>query len=161
MTKLRNDTGSKQNGFIWANGGYATKHSFGVYSTEPAKKGFRHDSPQTKIDSLDKRELASTSDAASDVAGQATIEAYTVMHDRDGEPETAIAAVLLNDSRRAWATSTDLQIANALCTDEWVGRKVILNPAGELLSRNCRRVRFCGRGRCGRAENSLGEFQYC
>ena len=44
-----------------------------------------------------------------------------------------IAAVLLNDSRRAWATSTDLQIANALCTDEWVGRKVNLNPAGELL----------------------------
>ena len=132
MTKLRNDTGSKQNGFIWANGGYATKHSFGVYSTEPAKTGFRHDSPQTKIDSLDKRELASTSDAASDVAGQATIEAYTVMHDRDGKPETAIAAVLLNDSRRAWATSTDLQIASALCTDEWVGRKVNLNPDGGL-----------------------------
>ena len=133
MTKLRNDTGSKQNGFIWANGGYATKHSFGVYSTEPTKEGFRHDSPQTKIDSLDKRELASTSDAASDVAGQATIEAYTVMHDRDGEPETAIAAVLLKDSRRAWATSTDRQIATALCADEWVGRKVSLNPAGELL----------------------------
>ena len=132
MTKLRNDTGSKQNGFIWANGGYATKHSFGVYSTEPAKKGFRHDSPQTKIDSLDKRELASTTEAASDVAGQATIEAYTVMHDRDGEPETAIAAVLLKDSRRAWATSLDLQVATALCTDEWVGRKVNLNPDGIL-----------------------------
>ena len=133
MTKLRNDTGSKQNGFIWANGGYATKHSFGIYSNEPAKTGFRHDSPQTKIDSLDKRELASASEAASDVAGQATIEAYAVMHDREGEPETAIAAVLLNDSRRAWATSTDRQIAKAMCTDEWVGRKVNLNPDGALL----------------------------
>ena len=133
MTKLRNDTGSKQNGFVWANGGYATKHSFGVYSNEPANSGFRHDSPQTKIDSLDKRELASMSDAASDVAGQATIEAYTVMHNRDGEPETAIAAVLLNDSRRAWATSTNRQVAAALCTDEWVGRKVNLNSDGVLL----------------------------
>ena len=132
MTKLRNDTGSKQNGFIWANGGYATKHSFGVYSNVPAKSGFRYDSPQTKIDSLDKRELASMSDAASDVAGQATIEAYTVMHNRDGEPETAIAAVLLNDSRRAWATSTDRQVAAALCTEEWVGRKVNLNSDGTL-----------------------------
>ena len=73
------------------------------------------------------------SDAASDVAGQATIEAYTVMHNRDGEPETAIAAVLLNDSRRAWATSTDRQVAAALCTDEWVGRKVNLNSDGVLL----------------------------
>ena len=133
MINLRRDTGSKQNGFIWANGGYATKHSFGVYSNEPAKTGFRHGSPQAKIDSLDKRELASTSDAASDVAGQAIIEAYTVMHDRDGKPETAIAAVLLKDSRRAWATSTDLQVANAMCADEWVGCKVKLDADGKLL----------------------------
>ena len=133
MINLRRDTGSKQNGFIWANGGYATKHSFGVYSNEPVKTGFRYGSPQVKIDSLDKRELASTSDAASDVAGQATIEAYTVMHDRDGEPETAIAAVLLNDSRRAWATSTNLQVANAMRTGEWVGRKVKLDADGKLL----------------------------
>jgi acetyl-CoA C-acetyltransferase len=66
------------------------------------------------------------------VAGKATIEAYTVMHDRDGEPETAIAAVLLNDSRRAWATSSDLQVATAMSTDESVGRKVNLNPEGTL-----------------------------
>ena len=132
MIKLRNDKSEAQNGFIWANGGYATKHSFGVYSTEPAKKGFRYGSPQAEIDSLDKRELASTTDAASDVAGQATIEAYTVMHNRDGEPESAIAAVLLKDSRRAWATSLDLQVATALCTDEWVGRKVNLNSDGTL-----------------------------
>ena len=132
MINLRNDNSSTLNGFIWANGGYATKHSFGVYSTEPAKKGFRYGSPQVDIDSLDKRELASTSDAASDLAGQATIEAYTVMHDRQGAPETAIAAVLLKDSRRAWATSTDIQVATALCTDEWVGRKVNLNPDGTL-----------------------------
>jgi acetyl-CoA C-acetyltransferase len=132
MIKLRNDTGSKQNGFIWGNGGYATKHSFGVYSTEPAKKGFRYGSPQVDIDSLAKRELASTTDASSDVAGQATVEAYTVMHNRDGEPETAISAVLLKDSRRAWATSSDRQVATAICTDEWVGRKVNLNSHGNL-----------------------------
>ena len=55
------------------------------------------------------------------------------MHDRDGKPETAIAAVLLNDSRRAWATSSDLQVANAMCTDEWVGHKVKLDADGKLL----------------------------
>jgi hypothetical protein len=54
------------------------------------------------------------------------------MHNRDGEPETAIAAVLLKDSRRAWATSLDLQVATAMLTDEWVGRKVNLNADGTL-----------------------------
>ena len=132
MINLRHDNSSTQNGFIWANGGYATKHSFGVYSSTPPANGFRSGSPQSTIDALEQRELASTDQAASDVAGQATIEAYTVMHNRDGEPETAIAAVLLKDSRRAWATSLDLQVATALCTDEWVGRKVNLNPDGKL-----------------------------
>ena len=32
--------------------------------------------------------------SAADAAGPATVEAYTVMHDRDGEPETAFAACL-------------------------------------------------------------------
>jgi acetyl-CoA C-acetyltransferase len=66
------------------------------------------------------------------VAGKATIEAYTVMHNRDGEPDTAIAAVLLKDSRRAWSTSTDRQVSSALCVGEWVGRKVNLNSDGNL-----------------------------
>ena len=50
--------------------------------------------------------------AASDAAGPATIEAYTVMHSRDGEPETAIAACLLADGRRAWGTSTERGIGD-------------------------------------------------
>ena len=28
-------------GLVWANGGYATKHSFGIYSTGPPSSGFR------------------------------------------------------------------------------------------------------------------------
>ena len=47
---------------------------------------------------------AASSPTAADAAGPATIEAYTVMHDRDGAPETAIAACLLADGRRAWGT---------------------------------------------------------
>jgi hypothetical protein len=55
------------------------------------------------------------------------------MHDRDGQPETAIAATLLKDSRRAWATSTDPQVTKAFCTGEWVGQQVTLDPTGTLL----------------------------
>ena len=125
---LRSRPGAK--GLVWANGGFATKHSFGVYSTEPSTDGFRHDdSFQAAIDALPKRSLATT-DAA---AGPATIEAYTVMHDRAGQPETAIAACLLADGQRAWGTSTDVALASALCDGEWVGRTVALDEAGTLL----------------------------
>lgn len=134
MTKLRSDPDQSQHGFIWANGGYATKHSFGVYSATPPKNGFRHGSPQASIDALDQRELARPIEASSDVAGSATIEAYTVMHNRDGEPETAIAATLLSDSRRAWGTSTNQQLTHAMCTGEWVGRKIRLDKDGTLLA---------------------------
>lgn len=115
-------------GFVWANGGYATKHSFGVYATEPPAHGFRHDHPQARIDALPKRELAEATDAA----GEATIEAYTVMHSRDGAPETAIAACLLADGRRAWSLSTDPGLASAMCAGEWVGRTVQLDDEGRL-----------------------------
>ena len=117
-------------GLVWANGGYVTKHAFGVYSTEPPRRGFRHDTPQAAIDALPRRELA----PATDAAGSAAVEAYTVMHSRDGEPETVIATCLLADGRRAWATSTDAELARAMCSGEWVGRAVHLDAAGTVSS---------------------------
>ncbi len=116
-------------GLVWANGGYATKHSFGVYGTNPPLS-FQHSSPQAEIDALPSRELADVAAAV----GEATIEAYTVMHTRDGEPETALAACLLADGRRAWGTSTDAALAAAMCEGEWVGRATRLTDEGELNS---------------------------
>ncbi len=115
-------------GLIWANGGYATKHAFGVYSTTPPADGFRHESPQDEIDALPRRELALPDEAA----GPATVEAYTVMHARDGTPEQAIAACLLADGRRAWGTSTDADVLHPLLTGEWVGQPTTLTPDGTL-----------------------------
>lgn len=114
-------------GLVWANGGYATKHAFGVYSTTPPGE-FRHDEPQDEIDALPSRKLASPADAS----GPATIEAYTVMFTRDGEPEQAIAACLLRDGRRAWGTSSDPHVAEAISADEWVGVGVDLTDDGTL-----------------------------
>jgi acetyl-CoA C-acetyltransferase len=118
-------------GLVWANGGYVTKHSFGIYSTDPPARGFRNDHPQAEIDALPRRELADVADAA----GPATIEAYTVMHSRDGKPETAIATCLLTDGRRAWGTSTEPGLTAAMCHGEWVGRAVQLTDVGELVDR--------------------------
>ena len=105
MTDLRDRPG--EHGLVWANGGYATKHSFGVYSSVPPTVAFRHESPQAEIDALPRRQLAEP-DAA---AGPATIEAYTVMHSREGVPEKLISTCLLDDGRRAWGLSDDADTA--------------------------------------------------
>jgi acetyl-CoA C-acetyltransferase len=123
---LRSEPGER--GLVWANGGYVTKHSFGIYSTEPTPDGFRNDSPQAEVDELPQRELASPAEAA----GPATIEAFTVMHSREGEPETAIAACLLADGRRAWGMSTEVGLVAAMCNGEWVGNRVRLTDDGTL-----------------------------
>ncbi len=113
-------------GLVWANGGYATKHSFGVYAATPPANGYRHEQPQDEIDALPKRSVAMGDDAA----GSVDIEAYSVMFSREGEPETALASCLLNDGRRAWGSSNDPSIAAAMCDGEWVGVTVQLDAEG-------------------------------
>jgi acetyl-CoA C-acetyltransferase len=125
MNDLRERPGAK--GLVWANGGYTTKHAFGVYSTEPPAVPFRHAYPQDEIDAMPRREVAGV-DAAS---GQhATLEAYSVMHGRDGSPEMIHAACLLADGRRAWGESTDTALGREMCTTEFVGRSVDLDSKG-------------------------------
>jgi acetyl-CoA C-acetyltransferase len=126
MSDLRSRPGEW--GLVWANGGYTTKHAFGVYSTEPPAAGFRHDHPQREIDALPRRSLAAPADAA----GPATVEAYSVMHDRSGAPERVIASCLLADGRRAWGDSRDADLGREMCTREWVGASVTLDVDGVL-----------------------------
>ena len=120
--------GRTPHGFVWANGGFATKHSFGVYSAHPTR--WRHVSPQAAIDAMPTRALATGADAA----GDAVVEAYTVTHGRDGQPHRTIAAVRTPNGARAWATSDDLALGVAMCADEWVGRAVRVTADGTLLA---------------------------
>ena len=126
VTDLRERLGEL--GLVWGNGGFVTKHAFGIYGTRPPEHGFRHGSPQAEVDALPRRDHATTADAI----GPATIEAYTVMHDREGRPERAIAACLLPDGRRAWGTSEAADVRTALVDGEWVGTPVTLTPDGTL-----------------------------
>lgn len=119
---------SNETALVWANGGYATKHAFGVYATTPPNGGFRHDSPQAHIDALPRRGVATVSEAV----GPANIEAYSVMHDRNGSPESLCASALLADGRRAWATSREIDLVTAMTHGEWVGRSAVLDGRGSL-----------------------------
>jgi acetyl-CoA C-acetyltransferase len=123
---LRQDPGSV--GLVSANGGYLTKHALSLYSTEPPSSGFRCDSPQDEVDAQPSRELCEEPDGSGD------IESWVVAHDRDGQPERAIASVLLDDARRAWASNNDPDTLVELTSgQEQIGRRVKLNPDGQLL----------------------------
>ena len=122
---LRADRGSL--GLCTANGGYLTKHSFGVYSTKAPEHGsFQWRSTQDEVDALPARGYEHEPD------GAVTIESYTVMHDRDGEPELGLAAVLLPDGRRAWGTTTDPATMVAMTKEDPIGHPARINPDGAL-----------------------------
>ena len=122
---LREDAGTL--GLCTANGGYLTKHSFGVYSTAPPAAGaFRWRSTQAEVDAQPTRELDDAPD------GPAEIETYTVMHGRDGEPEQGLAALRMPDGRRAWGVTNDAPTMAAMTVDEMIGRKATVTPEGVL-----------------------------
>ena len=112
---LRADPGSR--GFITGNGGYLTKHAFGVYSTEPPRHGFRHEDLQAEVDRTPRREVVLEHD------GQATVEAYTVMFGEAG-PEIGRLACLLEDGRRTWVNADDRGVLEAMTREEFCGRRV-------------------------------------
>jgi acetyl-CoA C-acetyltransferase len=114
VERLRADAGSY--GLVTANGYYLTKHALGIYSTTPPAAGFRWASGQPDVDASPRRE------AAPDHEGAVTIEAYTVLHERDGSPQLGIIGGLLADGRRTWANSTDAELLKALTNDDLVGR---------------------------------------
>ena len=117
-----------ERGLIWANGGFTTKHAFGVYAAKPSRDVFKYADPQDEIDKLPMREVAHEREAE----GEAIVEAYTVMHDRTGNPEFALASCLLPNGKRAWGTSTDTFITKAMCEGEWVGRMARLAADGTI-----------------------------
>ena len=68
-------------GMTTANGWFLTKQSVGVWSTKPVEGDWRREDPkvmQARIDALPHPEIVDAPE------GPATIETYTVSHDRDG-----------------------------------------------------------------------------
>ncbi len=120
-TVLREDAGSL--GLVTANGGYLTKHSLGLYSTEPANHPFISRDVQEAVD----RVVPTPGDEA--FTGRGTIEGYTVMHDNEG-PQRALAAVRTPAGARTWANSTQAEVMTELLTVEGVGRGCTVHADG-------------------------------
>jgi acetyl-CoA C-acetyltransferase len=111
-----------QRGLITANGGYLTKHSFGVYGTEPPTHEFRWEDVQSEVDREPTRE------AVVEWSGVGIVESWTTPFDRSGAPEKAFLAVRTPEDARALAViPSDVE---ATVREDIAGAKVQVNLDG-------------------------------
>jgi len=119
VEKLRGDRGSL--GLVTANGWYVTKHAAGVYSASPPEREWRRADPkidQRAIDAQPHPPVTETPD------GDATVETYTVVFNRDGAPELGIVIGRTPDGARFLAnTPPDRRTLESMTKREMVGAK--------------------------------------
>jgi acetyl-CoA C-acetyltransferase len=124
MVELCRENQGKK-GLITANGGYLSKHAFGVYSSEAPEADFQHANLQAEVDATPSREWLVDHD------GEVMIESYTVMYDKSG-PAVGHAACLTADGKRTWANTEDKQLADEMTRTEFCGRRASINGEGVL-----------------------------
>lgn len=120
--RLRNDPGAL--GLVSGVGMHMTKHVFGVYSTEPGPRAGVPDAPAAA------GPLTAEVPVAASYEGDAAVAAYSVVHDRDGEPTRGVLVCDLPAGTRTYAWLTDAEACLATEQYEFVGAKVRLTADG-------------------------------
>jgi acetyl-CoA C-acetyltransferase len=116
-------------GLVSALGWYLTKHAIGVYGSRPPDRPYAPVASTTLQPALD---ATPSPPLAIGAGGRATIETYTVLHDRDGSPMRGVVVVRLDDGRRALAnTSGERTVLDALLAQEAIGLRGTLRTDGE------------------------------
>jgi acetyl-CoA C-acetyltransferase len=111
-------------GLITANGGYLTKHSVGVYSTEPPASGFRWQDVQSAV------EAQPTRTAVAQWQGTGAVESWTTPFDRDRRPQQVFLAVRTPEGARTLAVIRDPDIAESSVQEDIAGATVDVHGDG-------------------------------
>ena len=116
INKVRAQPGIK--GLVTANGNYVTKQSAGIYSAEPAEKPFAPKDPSIYQAEINSQKGPSVTEFAN---GDASIETYTIMHDRKG-PSFGILFGRLSDGSRFIAnTPDDVGLMLSMTLEDYLG----------------------------------------
>jgi len=110
-------------GLITANGGYLTKHAFGVYSAKAPTQDFRAEDVQAAVDAEPSRSVLE------EYEGVATVESYTVMYESD-QPKIGHLVCLTPKGERVWANIDDPHAMQAMTESETCGLKVEVDASG-------------------------------
>ena len=117
LDKVRKKQGS--HGLVTGNGWHLTKHSMGLYSTEPNFEDWQRESSKVYQDELDQIPAPSFTEQPE---GNASIETYTVTH-AGNQPRNGIVIGRLEDGTRFISkTSKDLDLLNDMKDQDYLGR---------------------------------------
>jgi len=116
VNKVRASPGIK--GLVTANGNYVTKQSVGIYSTEPAEKPFSPKNPSIYQAQINSQKGPSVTEFAN---GNATIETYTIMHDRKGPSFGILFGRLADKSRFIANTPEDIGLMSKMTSEDYLG----------------------------------------
>ncbi len=109
-------------GLVFANGGYLTKHGFGVYSTAPTQGGWRRADPatyQAEIDAMPSPPLVERPD------GEGVVETFTAIFDK-GRPAVGTIIGRLPGGERFLAQMHDR--LDELIDRPVIGRRIRVTP---------------------------------
>ena len=118
MERLQQNPGDF--GMVTANGWYVTKHALGIYSNTRPTSPFSYADPSElnrQIDALKHPMMEESPD------GSATVETYTVMFDRDGQPARGLILGSLARGKRFVAyTRDDRDTLDQIVSQDPIGR---------------------------------------
>jgi acetyl-CoA C-acetyltransferase len=111
----------EQKALVTGLGWFATKHSAGVYSGKPPKGEWTRRDPKADQQKIESEQSPAFTNEAN---GNATVETYTVVFNREGEPESGIVFGRLGDGTRFLAnTPADAALLTSMTREELIGRK--------------------------------------
>lgn len=116
-------------GLVSGVGWYITKHSLGLWSATPPPNGWQTPDMVQAQSTIDATSLAVASLA--DATGRATIDGYTVVHDRDHGPSWVPVFARLTDGRRVAARNDEAEVAIAMSKEMMVGHPVTVRGGDE------------------------------
>ena len=120
IAEMMNQVRAKPGGFglVTANGNYVTKHSAGIYSTTMPEKPFAPENPDTYQATLDAMPTTPFTELAQ---GTATVETYTVMHDKAGPSGGLLFGRLADGTRFMANTPADRALLEDMEQREFIG----------------------------------------
>ncbi|MEQ8745218.1 acetyl-CoA acetyltransferase [Pyruvatibacter sp.] len=127
LDKLRAKPGSK--GICTANGWFVTKHSIGVYSTQPKEGAWQRENPATYQAELDALDHPTVDEAPQ---GNGKIETYTVVHGREGAQFGLVIGRKTDSGHRFVAhVPADPALLETMKQKEMLGAPGTVEPAKE------------------------------
>lgn len=107
---------------VTGDGLQCSKHSAGIYGSRPAAQPWK----RTPVEQF-QEEVATPAPLEVDPepTGPLRVDSYTVLHDREGQPEAGVLCGRTQEGKRAWARTPAgaNEVLDAMMSEEWIGRE--------------------------------------